>query len=640
MPEPTSLPPGDDRCLAGLAAALEAARAEPPERVLAGFAEAVGAELLALVQLRDGLAQVRALGLRERRVAPQELELRLPAAWSSALVDGLGAAGSAAELGAGERAALRLGLTSAVLLAPVPAGPLAPVPAVDGAPPAALLLAGNLSDGPWSSGQVTALRGLAAGLGGWLAARCLQQVLDHLPQRVAWKDAGLRYRGVNRAFARASGLTAAQVLGRVDAELPLRAESGDHGAAALRRERAAVAGAALLHGVESVALPGGRELWFHAHRVPLDGGGVLVVREDISARVQLGNQLQAAQRVAAIGRLAAGVGADLRPLAAAIASDVAAAATDPAAIDRLAHAGRVVDDLARQLGIFARRQLAEPAELVPGQLLARMEPTLARLLGEHVALGLAAPALRCVARVDARLLEQLFALLARDARERLGGRGRVALEVSPETLPAARALALALPAGEYVRVRLQAEADAEGRVDDDGEPGLHLALAGAIAAQAGGALHPGRGPHGAVLRDVYLPRVFSAPRPHAPDPRPVVDVRGTEALLLVEDDVGLRQIVAAVLRHLGYLVLAADDLQAALGLLQAPDVRVALALLSTALPGPADALRRLREPAPDLRVLWLAPAGAPVPSGDPLVVPCGFEALALRVRQALDARPT
>ncbi|HEY0135392.1 MAG TPA: hypothetical protein VGB85_15015, partial [Nannocystis sp.] len=214
MPVPST--PGDDRCLAGLCAALEASRSEPPERVLAGFAEAVMADLAACLVLRDGLASARAL-TRERR-AVIECELRLPAAWTAALGEGRIVRASAAELGPGERAALRLGPTSALLLAPVPAP--------EGPAQAALLLASDLSHGTWSSGQEQALRGLASGLGGWFAARSLRQVLDHLPQRVTWKDASLRYRGANRAFTRSAGLTTPQLLGRADAELPLRAESG------------------------------------------------------------------------------------------------------------------------------------------------------------------------------------------------------------------------------------------------------------------------------------------------------------------------------------------------------------------------------------------------------------------------------
>jgi len=102
-----------------------------------------------------------------------------------------------------------------------------------------------------------------------------------------------------------------------------------------------------------------------------------------------------------------------------------------------------------------------------------------------------------------------------------------------------------------------------------------------------------------------------------------------------------------VLRHLGYELRVADDLPAAIGLLrntcpegQVPAARISLALVATTIARPGDALRRLREAAPELRVLWLASAGAAATALDPLIVPCTFEALALRVRAVLDARPT
>ena len=643
MPEPSS-PPGDARCLAGLCAALEASRGEPHERVLTGFAEALLVDLAALLQLRDGAAGLRVLGARERRPAV-EAELRLPAAWSAALAEGRVVTGLASELGPGERAHLRLAPTGGLLLAPVPA--------LDGPPGAAVMIASGLADRTWSSGQELALRGLASGLAGWLTARACQQVLDALPQRVAWKDAGLRYRGANRAFIRAAGLGGPQLLGRVDAELPLRAESGDHGEVALRRERAAVTAPQVRH-LELVPLPGGRELWFEVSRVPLEGGGLLVVRDEVTARVQLGQQLQLAQRTAAIGRLAAGVGAELRPLVTEICAAISAARGEPAtasaSLARIDRCTRGVDDLARQLAAFSRRQIVEPAEVSPGQLLARMEPTLTRLLGDRVRLRLAPPALRSSARIDPRLLEQLLAALAVHLRERLEGRGLVSFEVAPESLDEGRALALALPVGEYVRLGLRAEPGSghEPPRAPDSEHDLRLALARTISAQAGGGLRSDERHGGADLRiDVYLPRVFAAPRADDPAPRPVVDLRGAESLLLIEDEPALALTLATVLRHLGYIVTVADDLAGGLARLQltcppgqvaAP--RPALALLSAGLPAPGDALRRLRAALPDLRVLWLASAGASTPGGDPLVVPCSFEALALRVRQALDARPT
>ena len=110
MPEPSAMPatPGDARCLAALCAALEASRGgEAPERLLAGFAEGLGAELAALLRLRDDGAAVRALGSRERRLAGPELLLRLPPGWVTALTEGQAASGTADELPPEARAGLR-----------------------------------------------------------------------------------------------------------------------------------------------------------------------------------------------------------------------------------------------------------------------------------------------------------------------------------------------------------------------------------------------------------------------------------------------------------------------------------------------------------------------------------------------------
>lgn len=616
MPEAPALP-ADDRCLMGLCAALTAIPGEPLERVLTGFAEALRLELAALLVCRDGVAQLRTLGTRERRVTP-ELGLRLPGPWITGLADGRVISGDAGELTDSERAGLRVGPAARLLLAPLPA--------LEGPPGAVLLLAAELPEGTWSSGQEQAARGLAVGLAGWQAARERQLVLDALPQRIAWKDAGLRHRAVNRAYARASGLAPAQLIGRV---------ASDASDAVAKRERQGLAAATLAR-LESTPRTGEREAWFEVSRIPLEGG-VLVVQDEVSTRVQLGQALQQAQRVAAIGRLVGGLTSELRPISETIAVAVSAARDEPATLTtqlgRIETGARQVDDLLRQLAAFDRRQAREPIELVPAQVLTRMEPTLARLLGERTALVVVPPALRCVVRLDPRLCEQLFAALAVHLRGRVGVGARVVVETTPETLAPARAVGLALPAGEYLRL--------EWRVDPPTavpELDLRLALAHTIVGLAGGALHD----DGATLA-VYLPRVFAAPRAEA-TAGPLVDLRGAETVLLVEDDPVLALALTSALRHLGYRVRAAEDLPGALAHCTCPpgqvdDGRVALALLSAAAPAPRELVRQLRESLPELRVLWLARGpGANGLGGDPLIVPCGFEALALRVRQALDAR--
>jgi len=607
MPEPAT--PGDDRCLAGLSAALTALPAASLERTLASLADALQVDGVVLLGL-DPFA-VRTIAGRERRV-PGEVEL--PAACLTALADGRLVRG-----GPDVAAALVRphGEPGAALIAPLPG--------LAGPPTAALALHTNLSGWTWTSGQEHALRGFAGGLAGWLAARGLQSVLDAAPQRIAWKDPALRYRGVNRAFTRASG------------QPPPIGRPGDDD----RDDRDALTAG---HGprLETALLPGGREQWFWTSRAPLDGGGVLVVRDDVTAAIALATQLAQAHRTAAIGRLATGVGDDLRPILDTITADLAAIRSDPADADahtRIDLALQSADDLARQLAAFARRQLVQPADVVPVQLLTRMEPTLARLLGDAARLRLAPVGLRCMARVDPRLFEQLLVALARHVRDHHVG-GDVDLDVSADTLEPDAASSLALSPGEYVRVRLLATPALR-----PGEHGLRLALARAIASQVGGGLDI-TADESSTRIDIHLPRAFTA-RPE-PETRPVLDIRGGETLLLVDDDPLVRSLLATVLRHLGYHVIASDTLEDAVDRVtetgpsgQVPSTRVALALVSAALPGqrPADTLKRLRSAAPELRVLWIAPgAAAPTTASDPLVVPCSFEALAVRVRQALDAR--
>lgn len=614
MPEPA--PPGDDRCLAGLTAALSAMHIMPWPHVFAGLADALAVDAVVLLGWpAPPLLRVSA-GPGARRLRDGEL----PAISRAALADGRLVRGGPELAASLVRAPSD---TGAVLIAPLP-----------GPPGLALALFSDLSAGTWSSGQELALRGFAGGLAAQLEARDLKAVLDALPQQIAWKDHDLRWRGANEAHVRAHR---APPLGRVDAD----ADPHERDVAAGNRARPPR--------LETTALPGGREQWWWTTRARRDGGGVVVARDDVTASIALSAQLAQASRTAAIGRLAAGVGSDLRPLAARITAEVTAARADPsvttAALDRIDLAAQAADDLARQLVAFARRQIAQPVDVVPVQLLARMEPTLDRLLGERVELRLAPTGLRCVARVDPRLFEQLLALLARHVRELLGGRGSLEIDVLAETLAPADALPLALPAGEYVRVRMiatpapypQGDAAFEAAPPrEDPEHGLRLALARAIVGQAGGGVHHQIDADTLARIDIHLPRAFSA-RPE-PETRPVVDVRGGETLLVVDDDPVVRPLLTTVLRHLGYQVFAVADLEAAAPRLA--ETRVALALVSAVLPGqqPPETLRRLRAAAPELRVLWISPGAAPPAASDPLVVPCSFEAMAVRVRQALDAR--
>lgn len=619
--------PGADRCLPALAAALrELLRPDAAacERALAAFAEPLALDVAAFLEPAGLGFAARGVWLRERG-APRTDELRLPPRWLEALDAGRVVAVPAGEPAPLELKPLRLYGAPALLVAPARAGEHG------GGAYGVLLLAVHAPRSVWSEAHEQAASALSAGL----AAALLREgeaavVLDQLPHRIAWKDGQLRYRGCNRAFARAAGLSAAQLFGREDRELVLRPELGDRGPVARKREREVLAGGRPQLGrVEATPLAAGREQWHVVSRIPLPGpdgrpAGLAVVSEDITERLHAAAMLRHAERTAAVSRLAAALAADLH----AALAEIEAAAGD----DRVHNAARGAADLLRQLSAFARRQLADPVDIAPAGLVARMGAQLGRVF-DGVPLELPGEGLRCAVRTDPRQLELLVVALARHVRSHLSPGSRAAIEVAPQTLGLDRSLAFGLPAGEYVRLRFHAGPIGPGDMDMSTATSGRLALAQAVARHAGGALRAAR-EGDALVVEVLLPRVFSLPSAAPVEPAP--DLRGAESVLVLDDDLHLRSAVAAVLRQLGYAVQLAEDLDEALVAQRTARCPLALALVSADLPGgPLDAVRGLQKSQPELRALVLARHAGP---GDALVVPCSFEVLAARVRQALDAR--
>lgn len=617
---------GDPRLLPALAAALGAllvpgAAEALGERVLGAYAGPAGLDFAAYLEPSGAGFAPRGAWQRERP-SPRLEDLRLPPRWQDVLAEGRCFVLSAGEPLPGELKPLRLFGAPALLAAPARTDGLAGV----------LLLAALAPRFPWTPAHEQAAAGLAAALALALArGDQAARVLDQLPQRIAWKDPSLRYRGCNRAFARAAGLSGAQLLGRDDLELALAPEVGERGESARRRDAEVLAaGRPQLARVEATPLAGGREQVRLVSRIPMTDGsgrleGLLVVDEDLTERVQIAAALRHAERGASLARLAAAVQADLEPAL----GELARACEGRAQV--LAREGL---DLVRQLGAFARRQLLDPIDLVPAALIARMGRILAQIFGDGVALELPGEGLRCAVRADPRQLELLVVALARHLAPRLAPGARVALEVSPQTLRSERSLAQGLPAGEYVRIALTAGPLAADAAPDDAS--ARLVLAQTAARAAGGALRLARDDAG-VLVEVHLPRVFSLPRP--PDLGPPPDLRGVESILVLEDDLHLSAAVCAALELLGYRVHPVVDLADALAALrQLAAGPPALALVSAELPGGsvAELGRALQRAQPELRILGLSRQA----SGEGVVAAGSFEQLAARVRQALDARPT
>jgi PAS domain S-box-containing protein len=349
--------------------------------------------------------------------------------------------------------------------------------------------------------------------------------------------------------------------------------------------------------------------------------------EDVTERVRLDGQQRQRQKMEAVGRLAGSIAHDFNNLLTVIIgySDLVLQEVKPETlvyrdVEELRHAARSAAALTRQLLVFSRKQVLQPQILDLNAIVVRMNTLLRRLIGEDVELRtrLAGPLDRVMA--DPGQIEQIVMNLALNARDAMPDGGTLTVETANTELDA-----------EWVGLHPGAT---EGRhvmlaVSDTGigmdqtvqahlfEPffttkgsgkgtGLGLATVYGIVKQSGGSIfvysEPGRG----ATFKIFLPRTEQFAEPAGatrPAPRAA---RGTETILLVEDQPEVRTVTRNTLMRHGYHVLEAGGAAEALSLLAGHEGDVQLLLTDVVMPGMSG--RELAEEAvigrPRLRVLY------------------------------------
>jgi len=371
-----------------------------------------------------------------------------------------------------------------------------------------------------------------------------------------------------------------------------------------------------------------------------------------------------ARRLESIGQLAGGVAHDFNNIVSAILGyaevvDQSLAAGDPLHADmaEITRAGERAARLTSQLLAYARRQVIEPRVVHVPSLLSGLEPMLNTLLGEHVTTRWILSAGTNAVRADPGQLEQVVVNLAINARDAMPDGGRLTIECGNVRLDPHRARTL--PAGDYVAITVSDTG--EGMPPEIRErvfepffttkgtgrgTGLGLATAEGIVTQAGGAIVVESAVGAGSTFTVYLPPT-SAVDGSVPPPAAPADLRGTERILLVEDDDALRALCARVLREQGYTVVEAAAAGEATALDDETLRSFALLLSDVVLPDGSGAVaaERLSERHRGLRVLFISGyiengaqdgllATAPL-----LAKPFPPDVLLRRVRAALDAQP-
>jgi two-component system cell cycle sensor histidine kinase/response regulator CckA len=296
-------------------------------------------------------------------------------------------------------------------------------------------------------------------------------------------------------------------------------------------------------------------------------------REAESERRRLEAQLLHSQKMEAIGRLAGGIAHDFNNLLTAITgySELILSELDPVSslardTEEIKRAAEQAAAMTQQLLAFSRRQVLQPALLDPNEVIGHMEKMLQRLIGENIELVTElAPEIARI-RSDRSQIEQVIMNLVVNARDAIAGGGRITIETSNVALDTPTVVGLGLSPGEYIVTSIT---DTGCGMDDETmshifEPffttkgqgegtGLGLATVHGIVEQSNGAIEVSSTLGDGSTFRVYLPAASEA----ADSDRtaiPLGEVRGSETLLLVEDEVMVRQLVGRVLRELGYEV--------------------------------------------------------------------------------------
>ncbi len=412
--------------------------------------------------------------------------------------------------------------------------------------------------------------------------------------------------------------------------------------------------------------PDGRS--FEVRRDSMRDGGFVLTVSDITERISAEARLRASQRMQAIGQLSGGIAHDFNNLLAVVLGNLELAlsrleAEHPvrARLDRAVWAAKRGAALTHQLLAFARRQSLVPKPTDLAALLEDMADLLRRTLGEQVELKVVISPDTWHAMADGAQVESAVLNLALNARDAMPHGGRLVIDVANAVIDERNA-APDLPPCDYVTVA----------VSDTGvgmspeviarafEPffttkgtgkgtGLGLAMVFGFAKQSGGHTQIESTPGKGTTVRIFLPRAVRQ-TPESEDSGGGETVpRGSARVLVVEDEPGVRDILAAILDDLGYRVLTARDGAAALQMLEEEAGSVDLALIDMVLPGGMsgrELARSIAEKDPSVRTLFMSgyseeagPGALPGETVASIGKPFERERLARLVAQALGTVP-
>ncbi len=387
-------------------------------------------------------------------------------------------------------------------------------------------------------------------------------------------------------------------------------------------------------------------------------------------RKELEAQMRRVDRLDSLGKLAGGIAHDFNNLLTGIMGfaqlglyDAPKGSPLESALTQIEQLGQRGAALTQQILAFSRRQPIDPSIFDLNELVRRSLTMLQQLIGENIETQFYPADGLGTIHADPGQIEQVLTNLVVNGRDAMPNGGRLTIETGNAEFDEAYAAEhLGAKPGPYVLLSVTDTGCGmtEATLARLFEPffttkeagkgtGLGLATAYGIVKKHGGNLwaysEPGRG----STFKVYLPRVEAKPEPLRPKAVAATPARGTETLLLVEDQAQVRQVVTRCLESLGYTVVAASAPSEAEQRFAERGQEIALLLTDVVLPERTgcELHKRLSASRPGLKVLYMSGyAESAMSRGDTLVRGAAFlqkpftpATLAAKVREVLDAGP-
>jgi len=353
------------------------------------------------------------------------------------------------------------------------------------------------------------------------------------------------------------------------------------------------------------------------------------LRKEITERKKLEEQLSQAMKMEAIGRLAGGIAHDFNNILAVILSYSGfiieeLKEDDPMREDaqEIKDAGNRAAALTKQLLAFSRKETIRPEILNLNNVVENLDKMLRRIIGEDIEFKTTLAEDLSNVKADAGQMEQVLANLAVNARDAMPDGGKLTIETQNVDLdeeyvsshPTAEPGSYVMLAVSDTGCGMEAET-----LSNIFEPffttkeigkgtGLGLSTVYGIAKQNKGHIFTYSEPGQGTTFKIYLPRIEDAVKATKRDVVPMESLRGSETILLVEDDEPVRKIARRILERQGYKIIDASNGAEALFECERHKGRIHLLLTDVIMPKMSgkEIADKLNKSYPDIKVLYMS----------------------------------